>query len=416
MKTASLARRIALALAMACTTSLALAADADADWIYTFQAGTGAKAGRTPAGPLLRVGSDLYGTTFWGGAADSGTLYVMKPDGAGWKHQSLFEFPQTSAPDSVGYNPAGGLVQGPDGAFYGMTTAGARFSNGAIYRVAPQSGGRLKVTLVHAFEPGSEGSWPTGELAFDAQGNAYGQLANTSGLSGAGALFELQKTARGSVLRIVHSFGQSAVDGCNPRGRLALAADGRLFGITANCGANGYGTVYEVSGAGGTESYRVIHDFEDRKSVRPSGGLSIGPAGVLFDTTEGYAFDSRNIWNPVDSTIFRMAPAGNGYDYADIASFDMGGGTSVIAPVDVDAAGRVTGITASGRLFRLEATPGGSYTQTTLGDMGAQYDVSVQYGVTYTADGRQAIDSSVFAGDIDKPTAFAGGLFAVPLR
>jgi uncharacterized repeat protein (TIGR03803 family) len=136
---------------------------------------------------------------------------------------------------TAGFIPVAGLIQGPDGNFYGTTTVGGPLpgASGAIFRVTP--GG--VVTNLHTFT-GADGGNPKTPLLWASDGNIYG-TTSTGGLSGGGTLFRLTPTGVFSVLK---NFGGAT--GTNPQG-LTQASDGALYGVTPDGGKNGLGTVFK---------------------------------------------------------------------------------------------------------------------------------------------------------------------------
>ncbi|MGH6889101.1 MAG: hypothetical protein ACREHF_07895, partial [Rhizomicrobium sp.] len=77
--------------------------------------------------------------------------------------------------------------------------------------------------------------------AFDATEGTALMVANAGlagGISGYAATGKLGKT-------VLHAFGSSGTDGIGPDGPLTYAT-GRLYGVTANGGTKGDGTVYKL--------------------------------------------------------------------------------------------------------------------------------------------------------------------------
>jgi uncharacterized repeat protein (TIGR03803 family) len=96
--------------------------------------------GQVPKGPVL-LGSDgyLYGTTFYGGtfgppvAGHVGYGVAFKLDTTGSSYSVLYNF---GSQPGDGHLPTGGLVQGPDGAFYGTTSSGGDYNAGSVFRLS----------------------------------------------------------------------------------------------------------------------------------------------------------------------------------------------------------------------------------------------------------------------------------------
>src|SRR5262249_3330631 len=79
-----------------------------------------------------------------------------------------------------GARPYGGLVIGPDGAFYG-TTRGGGAGQGTVFRIT--SSGAF--STIHTFD-GSDGSFPYSRLTVGGDGNLYGATTNGGGGANAG--------------------------------------------------------------------------------------------------------------------------------------------------------------------------------------------------------------------------------------
>jgi uncharacterized repeat protein (TIGR03803 family) len=88
-----------------------------------------------PDGPLLEASDGrLYGVTGEGGVQGSGTVYRFDPAKAEKGVTTLHEFDVED-----GALPDGALVQGADGALYGVTEFGGTASEGTIYRLSVQA-------------------------------------------------------------------------------------------------------------------------------------------------------------------------------------------------------------------------------------------------------------------------------------
>lgn len=86
-----------------------------------------------PVGDLYEgPGGTIMGVTYFGGSADSGTVYMIKSDGGGFA--ILHSFVTLKG---AGQNPNATLVRGPDGGTYGTTVFGGAYGCGVIFRFAP---------------------------------------------------------------------------------------------------------------------------------------------------------------------------------------------------------------------------------------------------------------------------------------
>jgi uncharacterized repeat protein (TIGR03803 family) len=162
---------------------------------YSF--GTTPGDGKGPQGLIQGTDGNLYGTTGSGGSPSAacpngcGTVFKMTPAGA---ETVLYSFGSNAAD---GQAPSGALVQGIDGNFYGLTSAG--------------------------------GSTPTGSSA----------TPNCN----CGTIFRITPAGEETIL---YSFGTSANVGTQPSGALIQASDGNFYGTTASGGAANDGTVFKL--------------------------------------------------------------------------------------------------------------------------------------------------------------------------
>jgi uncharacterized repeat protein (TIGR03803 family) len=88
----------------------------------------------------------------------------------------------------------------------------------------------------------------------------------------------------GTAFKTIYLFGEKAADGANPVASLFLAR-GQLLGTTQNGGANGSGTIFEVTPSG---LENVLHSFGGTAmgdGSQPLGSL-IDLTGTLYGTTE----------------------------------------------------------------------------------------------------------------------------------
>jgi uncharacterized repeat protein (TIGR03803 family) len=148
--------------------------------LYTF---TGGADGGVPLGELLRdEDGNLYGTTYYGGANNVGTIFKLDPTG---KETVLHSFAGGLQRD--GANPAGRLIRDEDGNFYGTTWAGGTYpDSGTVFKMDPTG----QVTILYSFPPGGIGAPPAGVVR-DENGNLYGVTIPRIFPLGFGAVFEL---------------------------------------------------------------------------------------------------------------------------------------------------------------------------------------------------------------------------------
>jgi uncharacterized repeat protein (TIGR03803 family) len=96
--------------------------------LHLFQPNT--RDGFEPEARLLRANDgSFYGTTMWGGAEseNSGAIFRVAPDGT---CSVVYSFHGRD-----GSHPCSGLIQTPEGAFYGLTTQGGTANAGTFYKL-----------------------------------------------------------------------------------------------------------------------------------------------------------------------------------------------------------------------------------------------------------------------------------------
>jgi uncharacterized repeat protein (TIGR03803 family) len=330
------------------------------------------RAGFQPESELiLDSAGNLYGTTYYGGAYDSGVAFELTPKvGGGWTEKVLHSF------ELAGY-PTSGLVFDAAGNLYGTTELTA-------YQLAPEADGSWQATTIHVFGRGFTGDslYPYGALTFDSAGNLYGVTT-----SNGGAVYELVPTAGGRWIgKLLHGFSE-ALDGKVPNGGLIFDAAGNLYGTTAYGGhlggctpeGRGCGTVFELTpSAGGVWTETILFEFE-----------SSGTAG--YDPTAGLIFDSSgNLYGGTSGggrfgggAAFELSPTGDGHwTEATLHNFGDGmDGSFVISSLVLDSAGSLYGTTYAGgphfgTAFELSNTGAGGWKEKILHNFGGGDDAS----------------------------------------
>lgn len=286
-----------------------------------------------PRGRLFAAADGwLYGTTESGGVNQSdwcyagkfyngsgcGTLFRVAPDG---RFEKLHDF-YTEA-DGYQTSPSTGVVQGADGAFYGMAVRAFPEATTALFRYAPGTG--MAVARLFAVD-GSEGDLAYAGLSLARDGSLIGTTSSKGG--GCGTVF--RRTPAGA-FQTLHVFRGAPAggsgDGCVPWSALAEGADGVFYGTTnyggyqaQNCRAGGCGIVYRVSTGG---DFAVLHRFTATAAdgEYPSkSGVVIQPDGSLYGTTGGNPYGEGFGFVPLCQlggssafscgTVWRIAPGG----------------------------------------------------------------------------------------------------------
>ncbi len=183
----------------------------------------------------LLSGSDgvLYGTTAYGGANGLGVLFKVHTDGSGYTVLHSFMGPD-------GRPPLAELIEGNDGMLYGTTYYGGTNDFGTVF-VMNKDGTAYRV--IYNFTGDGEGSEPFAGLVQGAQGTLFG-TTRYGGTDDLGTAFRLN--ADGSGYTVLHSFTSTNGDGAEPGAALLVASDGALYGTTLLGGTSGEGTVFKL--------------------------------------------------------------------------------------------------------------------------------------------------------------------------
>lgn len=142
------------------------------------------------AAPMLDGAGNIYGTTFNGGSTSFGTVYKLVPNGGAYKLTTLHTFcNDTTGGNCVdGNNPWSGPIFDGQGRLFGTTYFGGDANQGTLYRLAGPS---LKsFTRMVSFDgTTASGGLPLAGLMFDASGVFYGNTASGTSNTG-GAIYK----------------------------------------------------------------------------------------------------------------------------------------------------------------------------------------------------------------------------------
>ena len=192
---------------------------------------------------VFDAAGNLYGVTEIGGTYGAGSVYELSPTQGGWKTTVLYDFKGT--PDAA--NPYGGLILDKAGNLYGTTYFGGAAGMGAVFQLLPGPNGTWQENVLYSFQGGTDGSFPTTTLVFNAAGSLYG-TTSTGGRPSCdcGTVFRLTLTRGSWDEKIVHFFGKGR-DGSSPNYGLTLDRASNLYGTTPVGGSGGQGVVFQIT-------------------------------------------------------------------------------------------------------------------------------------------------------------------------
>jgi uncharacterized repeat protein (TIGR03803 family) len=261
----------------------------------------GADGGEPAAGLSMDRAGNLYGTASTGGNSSSGlcadrnprgcgTVFKLSRKGSGWVFTPIYTF---SGPD--GANPQARVIIGPDGSLYGTTTYGGDADEGTVFNLRPPAAACKSAlcpwteTVLYSFKGFTDGAEPTfGDLVFDEAGNLYGTTPH-GGQGDHGTVYQLTPSDGGWTETVLYRF-QGGHDGATPYAGLIFDNVGNLWGTTAFGGTLNNGTIYQLvpSGGGWTES--VVYNFRgggNGDGANPYAGLIVDQFNNFYGGTFG---------------------------------------------------------------------------------------------------------------------------------
>jgi uncharacterized repeat protein (TIGR03803 family) len=197
--------------------------------LHSFAGGPG--DGSRPEAPLLYVSGTSYGTTYFGGSVNVGTVFaVSKSSGA----ETVLHSFQGGTSD--GADPQYGRLVMLNGTLYGTAAHAGAFSRGTVYSITP-SGAE---SVLHSFGNGTDGADPVAGLVVD-NGTLYGTTQH-GGPYSAGTIYSITPSGTETV---IWSFGGSPGGGSGPSADL-INVNGTLYGTTQRGGTYNLGTVFSL--------------------------------------------------------------------------------------------------------------------------------------------------------------------------
>ena len=360
--------------------------------LHVFTGGT-ADGSHAVGGLVLGPDGAFYGTTVNGGTTANGTVYRLGTDGT---FSVFFSF----GGGAEGAEPTDSLVLGTDGNFYGTTQFGGYYDEGVLFQLTPAG---VETVLVDF--GGSYGSQPVSSLVLGPDGSFYGTTLY-GGYNDDGTVF--QYTASGAY-NVLFDFGGGF--GREPVAPLTVGPDGNLYGVTQFGGLYGNGTVFQITTAG---SLTVIHDFLPNDGVDPQAGLTLLPGSTTF-----YGTASEGGQNGY-GTIFEITTAGT---FTKLHDFSGSDGNYAQGALLYASNGNFYGTTFNGGDLEgdgtvFELTPAGVFTSLsdlnpTTGENPAAALVQgadgLLYGTTFAGGGTSL--GTVFQVDIGAPAPTAHPAF-----
>jgi len=330
--------------------------------IHTFHGG---KDGIGPeASPILDAAGNLYGTTYSGGSDGCvgngcGVVYELSPRTGGvWTEKVLHVF-RFNGKDGV--FPSARLTMDSVGNLYGTTVAGGSacggFGCGTVFRLSPNGDGTWKLKTLHSFN-GADGEEIFSGPILGSDGNIYGTAyaGGTHG-QGFGVVYQLSLNKDGTWTEtVLHDF-TGGKDGGGP-GQLISDQTVSLYGTTANGGAYGNGTVFELTQGNGKWKEAALYNIKrDQRNLVAS--------SVILDNGGGFYGTLVSVTMQTDGEIFQLKKVNGRWKKTNIFTFNFSDGSWPLPHLALDSTGNIFGSTEFGGshdlgvVYELSPTKGG---------------------------------------------------------
>lgn len=179
---------------------------------------------------------------------------------------------------------------------WGITNKGGSGTIGTIYETDNNGNNQ---TLIKEFSPNNAGAMPVGDL-IEVNNKLYG-FTTEGGTFNKGVIFSYDVIS--AQYTLLFNF-DGTLNGAHPKGKLLLANNGLLYGVTSKGGATDGGVLFSFNIA--TSTYSKLYDFTFAAGIEPDGGLIEHTNGELFGVTYRGGVSDKGV-------IFRYTIASNSY-------------------------------------------------------------------------------------------------------
>ncbi|MGL4399515.1 MAG: choice-of-anchor tandem repeat GloVer-containing protein [Luteolibacter sp.] len=342
-------------------------------------------AGWHPSGAPLATGGGQYAfPVAFGGNLGGGAI-------VSWS-QATGNFTPTAISPAVGLQPDGRLTPF-EGSFWGLASTGGTNNAGASFSFSPGAGITLRNS--HLASAGSRSEGPLTPVG----SQLYG-VSREGGLGGRGSLFSLGATgARTTILSFTGI--SNSFPGRSPRGPLALAPNGALYGLTELGGSPNLGVIFKLTLPA---TYQILAEFDASGPRSPRGGW-VASGGFLYATTS--LGGTQN-----SGALIRLNP--NDDTWTTVASFPATAGApegELFAASDGSILGFATsgGTSNAGAIFRYHPSTGLQIITSLLGTNGSALSTNSS-GIKFTG-GFAELAPGEFIGLASGGGSGGGGVF-----
>jgi len=218
---------------------------ADGTWklevLHAFTGGDDGAGGS--AGRLLLSKGTLYGVTTAGGANGKGVAFKITPTKGVWQFTTIYAF--KGQPDA-GF-PYSTLTMDSKGRLYGTTYYDGAHNLGSVYQLTLRHDGTWKERVLYSFEGGMDGSSSSGNLVFDKTGIIYGTTSAGGAHCDCGVIFKLVHRLDGSWNESVRYRFKGPPDGAYAYNGMVGDSAGNFYGTTSHGGTTDDGVIYKFT-------------------------------------------------------------------------------------------------------------------------------------------------------------------------
>jgi uncharacterized repeat protein (TIGR03803 family) len=265
---------------------------------YTVLYSLAANDGRYSQGKLAQVGNKLYGSSSQGGLNSTGTIFSL--DLVTNTYQKHVDFdahvsPYTNVKGSYSYS---GLTAGSNGKLYGTTNSGGANNRGTFFSFDPAT---LVFTKIRDFNY-SDGAYSQEALLLGSDNKIYG-TTNSGGNFGFGIIFSFNTTT--NAYGIIKHFDNTG--GAYPSGNLSETAGGKLISTTSSGGVYRVGVIFNYNIS--TAFYSKLYDFNSPDGKEAFGAMAKGANGKLYGITAQGGANNYGIcihYDPVTSAFIKL--------------------------------------------------------------------------------------------------------------
>ncbi len=209
--------------------------------LHTFTGGDDGATGS--AGRLVLRRGALYGAATVGGANGQGAVFELKHIPGEWRFTTLYSF--KGQPDA-GF-PYGGLTFDPSGNIYGTTYYDGANDFGSVYQIAPQPDGSWSEKVLYSFTGGRDGLGSIGNMVLSRNGALYGTTSEGGASCSCGTIFSLTPDGNGNWKeKTVYRF-KGAPDAAFAYNGMVADSAGNLYGASVHGGTGNDGAIYKLT-------------------------------------------------------------------------------------------------------------------------------------------------------------------------